>query len=99
MNIEQIQDEMLEYRGSGLSDGFDEGYAAGYKAAMKETATRIERVLLNDGVLSSKYVGPDWFREFIQRIFADAYWISRGNRRKFAGHTPAKRDFLENEQY
>ena len=98
MDIEQIQDEMLEYHGSGLNDGYDAGHAAGYKAAMKKTAKNIERVLLDDGEHISKFLGPDWFRKLIQRIFADADYISRSKRRKFAGHTLAKRDFLETEQ-
>ena len=93
IEINDARDEGL-YEGYdiGLSAGFDFGYAAGYRAA-----TAVAGKIANKAIEAFPLQTEENLRETLIRLICNWNSIRFGSRRRFAGATAAKRDFLADD--
>ena len=98
IDIVKIQEEIIEMRKAGLSDGFDEGYSLGYKAAMVEVYMDIDSVA-GKATDAEKDSNSAFFTAFkvLSKQIGDAI-TKKGGKLSGIPFTLSKQQFMDDEK-
>lgn len=98
--VEPLDESDEAYMG-GLGEGFEAGYAAGYRAATSAAGKSAEKTLktavIPDGIIGPKHLtqyDPYKLTAGLHELENQGYWLRYSRRRKYAGSTAARREFL-----
>lgn len=97
-------DEAEEAYVGGLDEGFDAGYAAGFRAATIATGKAAGKALKAAVIPTGETDAPrqreqyDAYKltAYLHQLNNQRYWLRYSAKRKFAGATAAKREYLTN---
>lgn len=97
-------DESYEAYFGGLSEGFDSGYAAGFRAATiaigKATGKALKAAVIPTGETDAPRQQEQYdaykLTACLHQLNNQRYWLRYSGKRKFAGATAAKREYLSN---